>query len=85
LRQRRRGYGKPVIDDRLFYGGSNLDVVLFNSPLATVIGVGSLSVNPNERGEVIDQNDFAVLTPSQPAPDFATSDELFDNGDLTGD
>ena len=79
------GTANPLTTTAFFYGGSNPDVVLFNSPLATAVGVERYTVNPNYTGEVIDQNDIAVLTLSQLAPDFATSYELFDEGDLTGD
>ncbi len=79
------GTANPLSTTAFFYGGPDPDVVLFQSPLATAVSVDRYIVNPNYTGEVIDQNDIAVLTLSQFAPDFATSYDLFDEGDLTGD
>ncbi|MBL8771226.1 MAG: PEPxxWA-CTERM sorting domain-containing protein [Phenylobacterium sp.] len=57
--------------------------VPFN-PAATAVDVSQYFVNPEYTGEVIDQNDIAILRLAESAPAFAQSYELYDNGDLTG-
>jgi hypothetical protein len=54
------------------------------NPDATAVDVTDYFVNPEYTGEVIDQNDIAVLTLSEYAPNFAQSYDLFTGGDLTG-
>jgi hypothetical protein len=53
------------------------------TPGVTVIDVANYKVNAGYTGEVIDQNDIAVLTLSQAAPRWARRHDLF-TGDLTG-
>lgn len=48
------------------------------------IDVASYNVNIQYTGEVIDQNDIAVLTLSQAAPVWAQRYEIYTGGDLTG-
>lgn len=56
-----------------FYGGNNPDtVVSLNTTTATAVSVARYNINPLYTGEVIDQNDTAVLTLSTAAPSFAT-------------
>lgn len=57
--------------------------VPFNAD-AIAIDVTDYFVHPEYTGEVIDQNDIAVLTLAQYAPSFAKRYELYDEGDLTG-
>lgn len=57
--------------------------VPFN-PAATAVDVTHIFVNPEYTGEVIDQNDIAVLRLSDYAPDFAQSYDLYGGNDLTG-
>ena len=51
----------------------------------TAIDVAGYNVHGGYTGEVIDQNDIALLTLSQAAPAFAQAYEIYDQGDLTGD
>ncbi len=46
--------------------------------------VASIAVNPLYSGEVVDQNDIAVLRLSQAAPSYARPSALSNLGDLTG-
>lgn len=55
-------------------------LVVGQTSTATVAGGG----NPLHTGQVIDQNDIAVLRLSQKAPAFAASYGLYAAGDLTG-
>ena len=48
------------------------------------IEVSKYIVNPNYTGEVVDQNDIAVLKLKTLAPAFATRYDLYTAGDLTG-
>lgn len=57
--------------------------VPFN-PKAVAIEVTDYFVHPDYTGEVIDQNDIAVLALKNYAPAFAQRYELYDEGDLTG-
>lgn len=57
--------------------------VPFN-PNAVAIDVTDYFVHPDYTGEVIDQNDIAVLALKNYAPAFAQRYELYDEGDLTG-
>jgi hypothetical protein len=65
------------------YATQGDDRVALN-PEATAIDVTDYFVNSKYTGEVIDQNDIAVLTLSEYAPEFAQSYDLYANGDLTG-
>ncbi len=68
-----------------FYDGSSGgDVVVPFNPLSTAVDVTNIFVNPLYTGNVIDQNDIAVLRLSQVAPMFAKTYELDFSGDLTG-
>ena len=53
------------------------------NPAATAIAVSQIFVNPGYTGEVIDQNDIAVLRLAAPAPAWATSYGIH-TGNLTG-
>lgn len=57
--------------------------VPFN-PSAVAIDVTDYAVHSEYTGQVIDQNDIAVLRLADFAPDFAQRYELDDGGDLTG-
>ncbi|WP_185965018.1 PEPxxWA-CTERM sorting domain-containing protein [Glacieibacterium frigidum] len=54
------------------------------SPGVTAVDVGFIHVNPLYTGEVIDQNDIAVLKLTAPAPSFAVGYDLYTGNDLTG-
>ncbi len=66
-----------------FYTGDPNERTPF-SPNAVAISVESYHVNPNYTGEVIDQNDIAVLKLSSAAPVSAQSYGLYFGNDLTG-
>jgi len=75
---------RPTSTTAYFYGGPNGDTVVPGSPDATPVTVANYFVNPKYTGEVIDQNDIAVLQLTTQAPDFATAYDLYTAGDLTG-
>lgn len=63
-----------------FYGGSNPggagnvydpDTVVWQSALSTAIASNGVNVNPLYTGQVIDQNDIAIVKLSEAAPDWA--------------
>ena len=78
------GTVNPISTTAYFYGGSNPDTVVPGSAAATAITVSQYFVNPGYTGQVIDQNDIAVLRLSEAAPAFAKSYDLYNGGDLTG-
>jgi hypothetical protein len=66
-------------------GGLAPDTRIYTLPNAsTQIGVSSYFVNPGYTGEVIDQNDIAVLRLAEAAPAWATGHAVYTGGDLTG-
>ena len=67
----------------IFWDGDP-DAGALGNPLATTIDVTRSFVNPNYTGEVIDQNDIAVLRLAGYAPEWATAYGLYEEGDLTG-
>ena len=63
---------------------SNSDAGIYALPAGTVaVDVGRYIVNQNYTGEVIDQNDIAILKLNSYAPSFAQTYEIY-TGDLTG-
>lgn len=64
-----------VADNQYYFGG----------PGITEIAVSDYTVNSGYTGEVIDQNDIAVLTLSEAAPIFAQAYGIYNGGDLTGE
>jgi hypothetical protein len=64
----------PAEDAPVYAGGASV----------TQVGVSGYAVHPLYTGEVIDQNDIAVLTMSSAAPAWATPYELSPLSDLTG-
>ena len=67
----------------IFWNGDP-DAGALNNPLATTIDVTASFVNPDYTGQVVDQNDIAVLRLAEFAPEWATAYELYEEGDLTG-
>lgn len=58
---------------------------IYASPEGVVeIEVSDYFVNPDYTGEVIDQNDIAILRLADEAPEWATSHDLYLGNDLTG-
>lgn len=66
------------------YGAQGDERVPFN-PAATAVDVTDYFIHEDYTGEVIDQNDIAVLTLADYAPDYAQDYELYTAGDLTGE
>jgi hypothetical protein len=54
-------------------------------PGVSTIDVAEYRINKDYTGEVIDQNDIAVLYMADFAPSFAQGYEIYNGGDLTGD
>lgn len=77
------GTPTPIKTTAYFYGGIDPDVVPSSSQLATGVTVASYFVNSGYTGQVVDDNDIAVLRLSDLAPSFAKSYGLFTD-DLTG-
>ena len=80
------GTANPLSTTAFFYGGPDPDHVLTNTAPggSTAIQVTNFFVNPNYTGEVIDQNDIAVLRLADFAPEFATSYGIGTTADLEG-
>jgi len=57
---------------------------IYNNPAATSRTVTNYFVNAGYTGQVVDQNDIAVLRMSSLAPDWAVSHGIYTGGDLTG-
>jgi hypothetical protein len=77
------GTANPLKTTAYFFDGSANDRMPFN-PAATAIEVSAYNVNAGYTGEVIDQNDLAVLTLKDFAPSFATGYEVDFSGGLDG-
>lgn len=67
----------------IFWNGDP-DAGALGNGAATAIDITQSFVNPDYTGEVIDQNDIAILRLGSAAPSWATAYELYDEGDLTG-
>jgi hypothetical protein len=78
------GTANPITTTAYFYGGPNPDTVVPGSPDATPITISRYTVNSAYTGQVVDQNDIAILRLSTAAPDFASSYGIDTAGDLTG-
>jgi hypothetical protein len=78
------GSANPISTTAYFSTGSNPDSITYADPASVGITVSKYFVNPDYTGEVIDQNDIAVLRLSEAAPAWAKSYDLYTGGDLTG-
>jgi hypothetical protein len=84
------GTANPVKTTAYFSNSSDPDLVRFTGPEfgpaegVTAIDVTTYKVNPGYTGEVIDQNDIALLKLASAAPDYATVYGLYTPADLTG-
>jgi hypothetical protein len=67
-----------------FNGNDTPDSITWRDPASTGIGVKIFTVNNDYTGEVIDQNDIAVLTLDNLAPAWAASFGIYSGNDLTG-
>jgi hypothetical protein len=74
---------RPISTTVFFYGGTADPSVYAGGPGITQIPVSSIFVNPAYSGEVVDQNDIAVLNLSAVAPDYAPIYGLSGLTDLT--
>lgn len=78
---------QPISTTAFFNDGSGLgaDTVVYSAPVAgvTTVAGGQIFVNPGYTGQVIDQNDIAVIRLNAPAPAFAPSYQLY-TGPLSG-
>ncbi|MFN3370551.1 MAG: PEPxxWA-CTERM sorting domain-containing protein [Sphingomonadaceae bacterium] len=77
------GGRRPLSTSVFFYDGP-LDLNVYFDSGPTVVSVSGYRVHPLYTGEVIDQNDIAVLRLSEFAPAFAPVYGLSDLTDLTG-
>lgn len=67
-----------------FYGGSNPDTVVTQSPLATAMAASQVFLHPSYSANTVDQNDIAIVRLASVAPAFATSYGLSGLTDLSG-
>jgi Trypsin/PEP-CTERM motif len=74
----------PISTTAYFYGGSDPDTIVPLNPISTARSVSQYFINPLYTGDVIDDNDIAVLRLGNWAPAFAHSYGLF-TGELTGE
>jgi hypothetical protein len=77
------GTDHPITTTAYFYNGGDPDQVVPLNAAATAVAVTQYHVDPNYTGEVIDDNDIAVLRLASPAPAFAQSYDLY-TGDPVG-
>jgi len=73
----------PNATTAYFYGGPNPDTTVAFNPAATAVAASQYFVNPGYTGQVIDQNDIAVIRLAAPAPTWANSYGLSGVSDLT--
>ena len=82
------GTANPIRTTAWFYNGTDPDVVYqgnpFNDPNVVSREVGRYIIAPGYTGEVIDQNDIAVLRLGRAAPQWATSYDVDFTTDLSG-
>lgn len=82
------GFGTPgPLTTTVFFQpptGLSPTVSIYNNPAATSRTVTQYFVNSGYTGQVIDQNDIAVLRLNTPAPNWAPSHGIYTGGDLTG-
>jgi V8-like Glu-specific endopeptidase len=79
------GTANPLATTAFFNNTGNGDVIPSSGGAGiTAITVERYFVNGSYTGEVIDQNDIAILRLSQAAPIWATSYDVDFSGDLTG-
>ena len=74
----------PLSTTVFFYEGP-LDIPVYAGPPATTVNVSFHRVHPLYTGQVVDENDIAVLKLANDAPAFAPVYALSDLTDLTGE
>jgi len=79
------GTANPLSTTVFFYDGTDTNASVYSAgtPGVTTRQVGAYYVNEGYTGEVIDQNDIAILSLTDLAPAFANSYELY-TGEMTG-
>lgn len=75
----------PISTTAFFYGGPDPDTLVALNPISTAVNVSQYFVNSQYSGNVIDDNDIAVLRLEGWAPAFAADYGLDTTGDLTGE
>ncbi len=75
---------RPLSTTVFFYGGPDDIAVYAPGSGATAVAVESYRVNSLYSGEVVDENDIAILKLATDAPDFAPIYRLSNLADLTG-
>ena len=65
-------------------GAPEIPVYTPGAPNVTTVDISKVFLNPNYTGNVIDQNDIAVLRLAKTPPKYARGYELYTGGDLTG-
>ena len=78
------GTANPLVTTAYFNQHTDPNLREFQSPTSTAITVSQYIVNEGYTGEVIDQNDIAIVRLSQAAPEWAVGYAIYDGGDLTG-
>ncbi len=68
----------------VYFGGGQVAGDFFNAPGTTAITASDVFVNSAYTGEVVDQNDIAVIRLSQLAPTSAAGFDLATENELTG-
>jgi len=76
------GTANPISTTAYFWDQSS-DIVVPQNPIATAVSVSNYYVDGLYTGQVIDQNDIAVLRLADAAPAFATAYDVY-TGDLQG-
>ncbi len=78
------GTANPLSTTAYFHNGPDPDAIVHTSPASTPVAVQSYFVHPGYTGQVIDQNDIAVLRLGAPAPAWASSYGIDFDAGLTG-
>lgn len=79
------GFGTTLpVSTTAYFNTHAVDTQNYLDPTSVAVSVAGYFVNHRYTGEVIDQNDIAVLRLSAPAPEFAATYGLYTGGDLTG-
>lgn len=76
--------GTPTRTTAYFYGGDDPNYRVPFGAESVAIDVSDYFIAAGYTGQVIDQNDLAVLRLGERAPEFAKTYDLYDGGDLTG-
>ena len=78
------GTANPLVTTAYFNSMDNPNSRVFQDPASTAITISKYIVNDKYTGDVIDQNDIAILRLSDAAPDYAVSYGLYNSDNLYG-